>query len=258
MVHILISKICHIGRKMTYKRQKRGIRMIVTVGGIKGGVGKSMIAINLTVMRALNKKKVLLIDGDEQGTSGDWTDHRNALDINTPWTTIRLKANAVRTEVLKLNDNYDDIIIDCGGRDTASLRAALTVTDIFLIPFQPKSFDIWTSAKVSELVLEAQLINEKLKAYAFINCAGSRGSDNDDAKAILSKAEGVTLLSVTVGLRKAFSNATAEGLGIAETRTDKKAIRELKSLYMTVFESHKDMVKMSPRQKSDIKYMSKE
>lgn len=209
--------------------------MIITVGGIKGGCGKSLISTNLTVLRTFNGKKVLLVDGDDQGTTGDWADQRTQQGIDTHWTTIRLKANAVRTEVIKLAKNYDDIIIDCGGRDTISLRAALTVSDIFLVPFQPKSFDIWTSEKVSELVQEAKILNEKLKTYAFINCAGSRGSDNEDAQQILSKVKGLLLLNVTVGLRKAFSNATAEGLGVIETKKDKKAIEEIKALYNAVF-----------------------
>lgn len=213
--------------------------MIITVGGIKGGCGKSLISTNLTVLRALSGRKVLLVDGDEQGTSGDWTDHRTELGIDTPWTTIRLKANAVRTEVIKLAKNYDDIIIDCGGRDTASLRAALTISDVFLVPFQPKSFDIWTAAKVSDLVQEAKSLNEKLQTFAFINCAGTRGSDNDDAKKILSKAEGLSLLPVTVCMRKAFSNATAEGLGVVELGTDKKAIDEIKALHNLVFAAAK-------------------
>ncbi len=213
--------------------------MIITIGGIKGGCGKSLISTNLTVLRSLSGKRVLLVDGDEQGTSGDWTDHRTGLGIETPWTTIRLKSNAVRTEVLKLAKNYDDIIIDCGGRDTASLRAALTVSDVFLVPFQPKSFDIWTTAKVSELAQEAKSLNEKLETYVFINCAGSRGSDNEDAKRILSKAEGLVLLPITVGLRKAFSNATADGLGVVELGTDKKATDEIRALHNTIFNGMK-------------------
>ena len=44
---------------------------------------------------------------------------------------------------------------------------------------------------------------------------------------VLAKADGLNLLPVTVGLRKAFSNATAEGLGIAEARKDSR-IRKLK------------------------------
>lgn len=209
--------------------------MIITIGGIKGGCGKSLISTNLTVLRSLIGRRVLLVDGDEQGTSGDWTDHRIELGIETPWTTVRLKASAVRTEVLKLAKNYDDIIIDCGGRDTSSLRAALTISDVFLVPFQPKSFDVWTAAKVSDLVEEATCLNPKLKSYAFINCAGTRGSDNVDAQKILSKVDGLKLLPVTVALRKSFSNATAEGLGVVELRSDRKAIDEIKALHNAVF-----------------------
>ena len=213
--------------------------MILTVGGIKGGCGKSLIATNLTVLRASQGRRVLLVDADEQGTSADWTDHRGGLGISIPWTTIRLKANSVRTEVIKLAANYDDIIIDCGGRDTASLRAALTVSDVFLVPFQPKSFDIWTTGKVSALVNEAICLNEKLKSYAFINCGGARGSDNEDARTILEHTDGLKLLPVTVGLRKAFSNATAEGLGVIEMPADKKAIAEIKALHDAVFGAKK-------------------
>ncbi len=209
--------------------------MIITVGSIKGGVGKSMIAINLAVMRALAGKKILLIDADEQGTTGDWTDHRISLGINTPWTTIHLKGSAVRTEVKKLESHYDDILIDCGGRDTSSLRAALTISNIFLVPFQPKSFDIWTATQVSDLIEEAKIINDKLICHAFINCASPRGSDNDEAKNIIAKAKNLSLLSVTVGLRKVFSNATSEGLAVIEMKNDPKAKSEMYALHDKIF-----------------------
>lgn len=213
--------------------------MIITIGAIKGGCGKSLISTNLTVLRAQLGKRVLLVDGDEQGTAGDWSDHRTGLGINTPWTAIRLRANAVRTEILKLAGNYDDIIIDCGGRDTSSLRAALTVSDVFLVPFQPKSFDIWTATKVAELVQEVAVLNPNLKTYVFINCAIARGTDNDDAKKILAQIPGLILLPQTIGMRKSFSNATAEGLGVTELKTDKKAIEEIKALCEAIFNDQK-------------------
>ena len=194
-------------------------------------------------MRSKYGKKVLLVDADEQGTTSDWVDQRTGLGVKTPWTTVRLKATAVRTEIQKLAKNYDDIIIDCGGRDTASLRAALTISNVFLVPFQPRSFDIWTSSRVSELVSEAKSLNDKLVSYAFLNCAGSRGSDNRDAQEILVNTEGLKLLPVTIGLRKAFSNATSEGLGVIELKTDQKAIDEITALHDAIF----DKKKMSSR-----------
>lgn len=223
--------------------------MIVTIGGIKGGVGKSLIAVNLTVIRALAGKRVLLIDGDEQGTAGDWTDHRIGLGISTPWTSIRLRGVAVRTQALKMAEDYDDVIIDCGGRDTDSLRAALTVSNVLVVPFQPKSFDIWTAAKIATMVDEARIINDSLKAYAFINCGGARGCDNKDAQEIIKQTEGLELLPLVVGLRKAFSNATAEGLGVVEARSDIKAVAEITALHNAVFGENKT----NRRRKYDVK-----
>ena len=215
-------------------------KMIVTIGGIKGGIGKSLIAVNLVVIRSSDVKKVLLVDGDEQGTASDWTDHRISLGVKTPWTTVRLRGSAVRTELLKMKEDYGDIIIDCGGRDTSSLRAALTVSDIFIVPFQPKSFDIWTVSKVSEIIEEAKSINPNLKACSFINFGETRGRDNEAAQEILRTIEELNLLPVTVCHRKAFSNATAHGLGVTELKPqDKKAILEIKTLYKHIFDTKK-------------------
>lgn len=209
--------------------------MIITVGGIKGGVGKSMVSVNLAVMRSSLGKKVLLVDADDQKTSSNWSDLRTSLGIKTPFTTIRLSSKSVQTEVLKLATNYDDIIIDCGGRDTQSLRAALMVSDKFIVPFQPRSFDIWTLSDVDELIAAAKSFNQKLTANAFINCAKPRGSDNDAAKSILAEAASLTLLPVTLGQRNAFSNATAKGLGIMETNEDIKAKNEFKALHNAIY-----------------------
>jgi chromosome partitioning protein len=76
-----------------------------------------------------------------------------------------------------------------------------------------------------------------LISYSVINCAGARGSDNDDARTILSNVPGMKLLPTTIGLRKAFSNATAEGLGIIETKADKKAVMEIMALHDALFSS---------------------
>lgn len=95
--------------------------MIITVGGIKGGTGKSTIATNLAVMRAAAGRDVLLIDTDEQRTATDFGNMRNEGDPQGQrprLTLLRLSGPAVRTEGLKLKDKFDDIVIDTGGRGT--------------------------------------------------------------------------------------------------------------------------------------------
>jgi len=116
--------------------------MIVVVGGIKGGSGKTTVALHLAMLCAQAGHDVLLIDAADQETATDFTILRNARRAGgAGYTSIQLTGPAVRTETQRLAAKYDHIIIDTGGRDTTSQRAALTVADVLLVPFLPRSFD---------------------------------------------------------------------------------------------------------------------
>lgn len=212
--------------------------MIVVIGGIKGGSGKTTVATNLAVIRSGEGKDVLLIDADDQETSSDFTVLRNeVLEDGAGYTNIKLTGASVRTETLRLKDKYQDIIIDTGGRDTASQRAALTVANALLVPFVPRSFDIWTIEKVSNLVSEIKTVNPELKAYMFINRADPRGQDNEETAEVLKETEDLIFIDTPIGSRKAFSNAAAGGLGVSEIKPqDAKATEEIMKLYRYVFD----------------------
>ena len=55
--------------------------MIVVIGNVKGGVGKTTLAINFAIARAAQGRDVLLIDGDEQGTALTFTAMYNSLSL---------------------------------------------------------------------------------------------------------------------------------------------------------------------------------
>ncbi len=212
--------------------------MVLVCGGIKGGSGKSTAAVNLAVIRSSHGHDVLLVDADDQETASDFTQLRNEkLEGRAGYTSIKLTGAAVRSEVLRLAEKYSDIIIDTGGRDTASQRAAMTVADLLLVPFVPRSFDVWTIERVASLVHEMQPANPKLKACAFLNRLDARGQDNAEAAAVLREASGIVLLDVAIGTRKAFGNAAAEGLSVTELKPpDEKATAEIMDLYRYAFD----------------------
>lgn len=210
--------------------------MITVIGGIKGGGGKTTLATNLCVMRAATGKKCLLVDADEQRTASDWASQREALGIETSWTTIQLSGKSIHSEIKKMCSDYDDIIIDVGGRDTTSQRSALAIANKCVIPFKPKSFDIWTLGAVKMMINEIRAVNENLDVYAVINQGDPRGSDNEDSYEMINEMSDFICIPDCIGYRKAFANAASDGLGIVELKkTDEKALFEIKMLYRYVF-----------------------
>lgn len=210
--------------------------MIVMIAGVKGGTGKTTIATNLAVMRAATGKKLLLVDADEQNSTVVWANQRDVLGIETMWTTVSFGGKALRSQILRMKDDYDDIIIDVGGRETTSLRAALSIADVCIIPFKPRSLDIWTLGGIKAVVAEMKQANPNLKVFSFINQADAKGSDNEGSLSILDECEEIECLPITVGCRKAFANAASDGLSVMELKNqDKKACQEMNQLYDFIY-----------------------
>lgn len=214
--------------------------MRLTVGNTKGGVGKTTLAMNLAIARALAGRKVWLVDGDRQGTAQ---------------TAITLRAEAghlpaiacssypdgpsLRAQVQLQAANFDDVIIDAGGRDSTALRAALILSDVLLVPFQPRSYDVWALNDIAALVDEARSVRDGLKAFAVLNCAdpGEASTDNAEAAAAVADIPQFEYLATPIRRRKSFANAAGQGLSVLEMKpADKKASEELISLVNTLFQ----------------------
>ena len=211
--------------------------MIVTVGATKGGVGKTTIALNLAIGRALSGRDVWLVDGDRQGTA------QTAISIRAEEGRVPAIAcsqyvdgPALRAQVQHQRSKYQDIIIDAGGRDSTALRAALTLCDVLVIPFQPRSFDLWAMQDVLTLVNEAKSVRDGLRTVALLNQADPQGSDNAEAVEVVRGLEGVELLAVSLGRRKSYASAAGSGLSVLESSPkDAKASAEIKALIDSVF-----------------------
>jgi len=211
--------------------------MIVGVLNTKGGVGKSTLALNLAVARALAGRDVWLIDGDRQATAMQAVAQRAESGVMPALAVAHFTDGPLlRSQVQQGTSKYDDIIIDAGGRDSTALRAALMLADVVLIPFQPRSVDIWAMGDMAELVKEAHSMRDGLKAFALLNGADPRGSDNAEAAQAVADFEHIQYLDAPIGRRKALADAMGDGLSVLESKPkDEKAINEINMLVNLVF-----------------------
>jgi chromosome partitioning protein len=210
-------------------------KAVFTVGNTKGGVGKTTTAVQLALGLALEGARVWLVDGDRQETSIDAITMRAESGKPMIAASAYAEGPKLRAQVMQQRDAYDYVVIDAGGRDSTALRAALTLSDAVLIPFLPRSFDVWALEDIAELVKESKSVAD-LRAFAFVNRADSQGSDNRDAAEAVAKYPDLELLDARLSDYKAYANACGVGLHVEEMpRRHPRACAEIERLRDSLF-----------------------
>ena len=210
---------------------------IITVGSTKGGVGKTTLALNIAIARAMAGRDVWLIDADRQGTASTALAIRGeAGKLPAIATAHYADGGQLRTQLLHQRGKFQDIVIDAGGRDSTALRAALVLSDLVLVPFQPRSIDVWAVADIAALIEEARAMRDGLQALAVLNMADTAGTDNEDAAAALADYPAINSLATPIRRRKSIANAAGNGMSVLEqTPRDDKAIAELNALLQAIY-----------------------
>lgn len=213
--------------------------MIVAVGGTKGGIGKTTLALQLATSQARLGKRVWLIDGDRQGSAiASITNRAERPDLPAIAAGHYPDGKTLRAQVLAQQDLFDEIVIDVGGRDSTSLRAALMLADVLVVPFRPRNYDVWALSETAELIAEAQAQRDGLRALAVLNMAdpGVLATDNREAADAVKDIPELELLDSPLRQRKALANASSAGLHVEELRaTDPKAVHEIRSLVNAIY-----------------------
>ena len=210
--------------------------MIIAVGHEKGGCGKTTVATNLAVWLAHAGRDVLLVDADKQMSATHWATMREQDARVAVVRAVQLSGNIAAT-VRDLACRYQDLVIDCGGRDSIELRSALVIADFFLAPVRPSQLDLWSLSHLDELVEQARALNPTLLARALLSIAPTNARGKESAlavEAIRESAPQFELSRVALHNRKAFRDAVPGGWSVLEM-DDPKAATELNALAEEIY-----------------------
>ena len=207
--------------------------MIITIGNEKGGVGKSTIAINLATEFTMSGKKVLLIDADIQKSTSMFSNIRREQTGLQEIIVIEKTGGSLDKDVKALESGFDIVLIDTGGRDSIEMRKSMLISDKFIIPLITSQLDAWSFEKIYKLYQEAQVFNEKLKAYVVLNkiTANWKSKEKDEMLEFLKDFQDIVILNSFLKDRTAYRKAISEGMGVSELNIDNKATAEIKNLF---------------------------
>lgn len=198
---------------------------IISIIQVKGGAGRSTIATNLAGLISTSKK-VALIDCDmPQATSASWAAIRQG-NITIATATDH---NQVVSEIQRLNDSHDFIVIDAPPRIAEITKVALMLSELCLVPLGASAAEIWATSDLIKTIDAAK----ELKADIDVRIVWNRFRASTRSAQELSEAAHNELslkeLKNKLGYRVAYSEALARGMTVTEW-TDKTAKSEMLSL----------------------------
>jgi chromosome partitioning protein len=131
---------------------------IIAVGNLKGGTGKSTIAVNLACGLAERQRSVALIDADPQGTAAAWL--RDGPPQGLDLLSLPLADAAGDAmwagQIIGQRRRQDLVVIDLPPQMGKCFEAALRITDLLIVPLTLSEVDLHATAQALAVLHRVQ------------------------------------------------------------------------------------------------------
>jgi chromosome partitioning protein len=205
-----------------------GAPFVITLAGQKGGIGKSTLALALAAEWHRLGYRVIVIDADdEQRTALTWADVAEESEHDAP--TVTHLGDNLRTQLPRLVEGYDVVIIDTPGRNGRRTTYALGLSHLAILPCGPTGPDLWAMSATIEQVRDVQALNLELDAAILITRKQPNTVIGRRARTAFDEAE-LGVFDTELFFRLTYGEAITGGQGPTIYEPDGEAAREIRAL----------------------------
>lgn len=205
--------------------------MIAALLGVKGGVGKSTLAVSFAGELFAQGRSVLLVDADSKNRTclraAAMAEERGRAHP----TTIGMPAEEMCRGIPRLARGYEWVIIDAPGRGGADLTAPVMVSDLALFPSAPTTADAGVYEEQLEAIAPALRANKRVRLAIVLSklLSRTRLSREGEADEVFAPT-GLKVLRARTHTRLAWQRCLDVGLGVTQHAKASAAAEELRAL----------------------------
>lgn len=202
----------------------------VAVVSLKGGAGKTTVAVNLAATAHLSGRKVILADMDPQASALQWAKARER-DKRPGPNVLPLKSGSIApAREAARAAGFDLLVIDTRAANEADALAAARVADLCLIVVRPTPIDIKAIANTVALLKPLRRPCALVINQAPSQRAGREPAIVDEAVELLV-GYGLPISPAGLRSRQVFQSAFSGGLSPVEIEGDSRASQEVLRLW---------------------------
>ena len=199
--------------------------MIISFLNQKGGVGKTTISTNVAFDLTQRGYKVLLVDADPQLSVLSWADIR---ETPRTFSVMGMPKTSMKEELpkMKINGNFDFIVIDGAPRMTDLARAAIISSDFIIMPMQPSGYDLWATNELIQMVEEAKIYKSNLITAVVLNrVVGNTILAREMTKNM--QENNWQFFDTNINQRQLYSLAATQGLTVFDVDSKSESAKEI-------------------------------
>ncbi len=186
--------------------------MIIAIANIKGGVGKSTLAVHLAAWLHEQGHSVTLADCDTQQSSSQWI--REAIP---EVKTVRLEnSDEVLNELPAIGRETDYVVADGPGSDTNTSRSLLLWADFAIVPCKASMLEVRALTNATEVLRQARDVRHgKPKAVIVLSMVGKNYRLTQDMKHAAAALK-LPVASTAMTLRQVYADAPGQGVVVSQ------------------------------------------